>query len=211
MDTTYFNQYFGVMVFRDHYTKRNIYWKYLSHENLYEYRTGIQHIKEQGWKIVGIVCDGKRGLLGSFGKTPVQLCQFHQVAMITRYLTRKPKLQAGIELKKIVSKLTLMKVEEFETNLEFWYKKWEPFLKEMTYNPETKKRTHTHRRLRSAYRSLKTNLPYLFTFQKYPELNIPNTTNSIEGMFSGIKTKLRNHSGLRKKRKIKLLDYLLGK
>ena len=43
------------------------------------------------------------------------------------------------------------------------------------------------------------------------DLNIPNTTNSIEGMFSGIKKKLRNHAGLREFRKFKILDYLLSK
>jgi hypothetical protein len=33
---------------------------------------------------------------------PVQMCQFHQVAIVTHYLTRKPKHQASVEFKEFV-------------------------------------------------------------------------------------------------------------
>ena len=82
---------------------------------------------------------------------------------------------------------------------------------EKTCHEDTGKWHYTHSRLRSAYRSLKTNLPYLFTYLEYPDLDIPNTTNSIEGIFSNIKTKLRVHSGIKKQRKIKIIDELLAK
>lgn len=211
MDTCYFNQNFGVMVFRDQYKKKNLHWKYVKHENLEGYRTGIKHLQHQGWEIVGIVCDGKRGLFGSFGVIPVQLCQFHQVAIITKYITRRPKLQAGIELKEVIGKLTKSTKKEFQKLLENWHHRWSDFLKEKSYNPEKEKETYKHSRLRSAHRSLKTNMPYLFVYQQYPDLEIPNTTNSIEGLFSSLKTKLRNHSGLRRERKIKFIDYFLSK
>jgi len=77
-------------------------------------------------------------------------------------------------------------------------------LKEKTVNPETNKWFYTHKRLRSVYRSLKTNLPYLFTYQKYPELNIPNTTNSLDGTFSNFKSLPRIHRGLKEREGIKL-------
>lgn len=38
-----------------------------------------------------ITCDGRRGLLGSFGDIPTQMCHFHQVAIVRRYLTKNPK------------------------------------------------------------------------------------------------------------------------
>ncbi len=50
----------------------------------------------------------------------------------------------------------------------------------------------------------------LFAFQEYPTLNIPNTTNHIDG---GINTKLkdlnRRHRGMRQDRRNKLLTNLL--
>lgn len=211
MDTAYVRRGFGIMVFRDQYTKRNIYWKYVSHETNGEYVSGVKHLQNQGWDILGIVCDGKRGILNSFGSIPVQLCQFHQIAIVTRYITRKPKLQPGIELKEIVSKLTITTRDEFEYLLYVWHNRWEFFLKQRTYNLETKKFNFTHKRIRSAYRSLISNIPYLFTYQKYPDLNMPNTSNSIEGTFSKIKTKLRVHNGMKIEKKKKVIDYLLSK
>ncbi|EKE06703.1 MAG: hypothetical protein ACD_18C00301G0001, partial [uncultured bacterium] len=55
-------------------------------------------------------------------------------------------------------------------------------------------------------------LPYLFTYQKYPELNIPNTTNSLDGYFNRLKSLLNVHRGLNLKRKMKIVfEILKGK
>jgi len=96
---------------------------------------------------------------------------------------------------------------QFSTHKE----KWKEFLKERTVNHETGKWFYTHKRLRSAYRSLKTNLPYLFTYQKYPKLNIPNTTNSLDGTFSNFKSLLRMHKGLTRARRYKVICEILRK
>jgi len=57
---------------------------------------------------------------------------------------------------------------------------------------------------------IKLALPYLFTYQDYLSLNIPNTTNHVDG---GINTKLkelnRQHRGMRRDRRDKLLVKLL--
>jgi hypothetical protein len=70
---------------------------------------------------------------------------------------------------------------------------------------------YTHKRLRSAYRSLKINLPYLFTYQKYSELNIPNTTNSLDGCFAYLKELVRVHRGINKTLKRKIIQEILTK
>jgi hypothetical protein len=71
-----------------------------------------------------------------------------------------------------------------------WHKKWHEFLKERTVEPITGRWHYTHKRLRSAYRSLKTNLPYLFTYQKYPELNFAHLKELIQ-IHRGIKIDLK--------------------
>ena len=139
------------------------------------------------------------------------MCQRHQVAIIRRYITKSPRLEAGKELKEISLLLTKSKRDDFIFILDQWHKKWKSFIEEKTYNEETGKWHYTHSRIRSAYRSLKTNLPYLSICLEYAERDIPNTTNSIEGLFSNLKTKLRVHSEIRKQRKIKIIDELLGK
>ena len=80
----------------------------------------------------------------------MQMCQFHQVAIITRYITCSPKLQAGIELKSLMRKLTKSSRSDFNDLLNKWYNKWKEFLSEKTYDEETGKWHYTHGRLRSA-------------------------------------------------------------
>jgi hypothetical protein len=198
------------MVFREMRTHRNIHWQFVRHETLEEYVSGIKHLETNGWNVLGIACDGKRGLFSAFGNTPVQMCQFHQAAIVRRYLTNSPKLDAAKELKSIVETLTKCGKEEFVSLLDAWHKKWKDFLAEKTHSLATGGWFYTHRTLRSAIRSLKTNIPYLFTYLDHPELNIPNTTNSLESIFSQIKKKIRVHPGLKIDRKIKIIKELLN-
>ena len=95
---------------------------------------------------------------------------------------------------------------EFVNSLDNWHLSWLDYLNERSKSPTTGKTYYTHKRLRSAYLSLKRHLPYLFTFQEHKELIIPNTTNALDGQFADLKNKLRNHNGLSKKRKIKFID-----
>ncbi len=90
-------------------------------------------------------------------------------------------------------------------------KRWHTFYTEKTYVEGTKHWHYTHKNVWSAYKSLERNLPLLFTYQKYPELNIPNTTNTIDGYFSGLKKKVGAHQGLRHNRRYKLICELLQK
>jgi len=137
------------------------------------------------------------------------MCQFDQASIIRRYLTKNPKLQAAKELKEIVNMMKNTDKESFEGALTDWHIKWKDFLNERTVNIETRKSFYTHKKFRSAYRSLKINMKWLFTWYDNFELNIPNTTNAIDGHFTDLKNKLRNHNGLSTKRKKKFIDGFL--
>lgn len=206
MDTTYFGRVFGVMAFKDSISGQFLLKKYVKHETNKLYKEGIEEIARRGISIQSIICDGRKGLLGMFGNIPMQMCQFHQIAIITRYLTIRPKIPAGIELRTLSLKLTKVKKAAFSSLLEEWYNKWENYLKERTTSAITGKTHYTHKRLRSAYFSLKRNLQWLYTCEDYQELMIPNTTNALDGEFSDLKKKLRNHNGLNINRKKKFID-----
>ena len=205
MDTTYFGKSFGVMVFKDSITGVILLKKYVKQETNLLYLDGIKEIARRGIKIESIICDGRRGLFSLFANVPMQYCQFHQVKTIRTYLTKKPKMQASKELWVLTLLLSKTDKESFVGGLEQWHAKWEWFLNERKIDERGKKR-YVHKKLRSAYRSLKTNLPWLFTWYDNLELNIPNTTNAIDGHFSDLKNKLRNHNGLSIDRKKKLID-----
>jgi len=205
MDTTYFGRSFGVMVFKNSLDGVVLYKQYVRYETNALYLAGISEIRRRGIYIQAIVCDGRQGLFGLFGDIPIQMCQFHQIQIVQRYLTRKPKTQAAIELKKLTLKLTKQTKVEFISSLNSWYLRWGDYLNERSKS-STGKTYYTHKRLRSAFLSLKRHLPYLFVFQEYKEFNIPNTTNALDGQFSDLKNKLRNHNGLSKPRKMKFID-----
>jgi hypothetical protein len=208
IDTTYFGRDFGVMVFKST-EGYHLYWRFVKYETIAGYIEGINYIRSQGINIKAIVLDGRKGLFSAFKDYPIQMCQFHQIAIVTRYITRKPKAQASIELKMIMKLLPQTDKESFLGALNEWHNKWQSYINERAINPETGKSRYVHRRLRSAYRSLERNKQYLFTWYDNIDLNLPNTNNQLEGTFTDLKNKLRNHNGLSRKRKEKFINGFL--
>ncbi|MDB2562664.1 transposase, partial [Sulfurimonas sp.] len=106
----------------------------------------------------------------------------------------RPKLEASKDLKKIVSRLTQTSEKNFTQKLDNWYEVYKDFLDEKSISSTTGELHYTHPRIRAAYRSLKTNLSYLFTYKNYKKLSISNTTNALEGgVFSHMKNMISLH------------------
>ena len=211
-DVTFWSREYGVLVVRAADLRQNLCWFEVKTETAAAYQEARAVLEELGYTFQAMVLDGKRGIKEVFSGIPIQHCQFHQIQTINHYLTRRPKLQAAIELRTIALALTKVNEEYFTILLNQWHEKWKAFLKERTANPlNPKKWFYTHKRIRSAYKSLKTNLPYLLTYQKYPELKIPNTTNSLDGTFSHLKQLLNTHRGLKRERRWKLIQEILRK
>ena len=206
MDTTYFSD-IGVMVFKNSLDGKVLYVKIVGRETVRGYVDGVEHIKALGYSVQSIVADGRRGIFNAFKDIPVQLCQFHQVKTVTKYLTKKPKLEASTELRNLTLRLKSSDRAGFVLALDEWYARWEDTVNERTMFQEDGKvrSTYTHMNLRKAYRSLRRNIPHLFVFEDWIELGIPNTTNCLDGHFSDLKNKLRNHNGMSRSRKIKMI------
>ena len=212
MDTTYFGRQYGIMVLYDSISKQALFVAEVRYESNVLYLEAIRCLQEKGIAIQSITCDGRRGLEKLFPGIPMQLCQFHQVQIIQRYLTRRPKSLAACELKALALTLKNSTQTDFEAALQTWHERHKAFLNERTTNPLTHKSRYTHSRLRSAYHSLKRNLPYLFTFERHPDLGILNTTNLLEGKFADLKAKLRCHQGMKKENKMRFIkDYFSKK
>jgi hypothetical protein len=95
----------------------------VKYETIAGYVEGIDFLKTQGVKVKGIVCDGRKGLFKALSDYPIQMCQFHQIAIVSRYITRKPKVQASVELKEIMHLLPQTDKESFFGALDEWYSK----------------------------------------------------------------------------------------
>jgi hypothetical protein len=212
VDTTFWGRSYGVCVFFSKELKRAIWWHEVVSERMAHYHYGRKILEGLKWVFAAVVVDGRRGFLAVFKGIPIQICQFHQIKQVAKYLTRRPKTEAAKELWALT--LTLTKTDEatFTKSLDAWHQKWGEYIEEKTIDEFVtgkKKWYYTHKKVRSAYRSLKHNLPYLFTYQTYPGLNIPNTTNDLDGSFSALKKKLSVHHGLRRDRRFKVISQLL--
>ena len=104
-----------------------MHWSEIVNENSDVYWKGRTELEKRGFVIRAFVVDGKKCLKSVFLDLHIQMCHFHQVAIITRYLTRRLRLEAGKELKKITSLLKNSNEKEFTILLNDWFKKWEEF------------------------------------------------------------------------------------
>ena len=125
----------------------------------------------------------------------------------TEVYNKTSKTSSSKDLQKILLRLTSTNKTIFTKKIDDWYERHKDFLSERTLNEATGKESFTHAKLVSAYRSLRTNSPYLFTYKKYKYLHIQNTTNSLAGgVFSPMKMLIKIHRGLSKSLKLKMVD-----
>jgi len=209
IDTTYLWPDW-IMLFKDAYSKKLLHYEIVKHETNKWYKEWVRSLQDQWRNIKAIVSDWRRWLLWWFWSIPTQMCQFHQKQIIRRYITKKPILEPNRELNEIVKRLCRTEKVCFEKELIKRYNKHEVFLKEKAISINTGKSYFVHKRTRAAYRSLKSNMKFLFVYEQYrEEFDIPNTTNAIESEFSHFKYKVNLHRWLRRDRKRKLIDYIL--
>lgn len=209
MDATYWGRNFGVVVIRDHFSGRVVWHRFIAgKERTCDYEEGIRELERRGSEILCVVADGLKWLRERLGGRPFQLCQFHQVQSVRMRLTSRPKLQAAAELLELSRKIFLADRGSFERMLGEWHGRWADFLFERSTDADGRT-SYTHRRLRSAYLSLRRNLPWLWTFREAGP-DIPNTNNEMEALFSWVKGKLRVHRGMSAERRKFLISELFS-
>ncbi|MFH1298634.1 MAG: hypothetical protein ABII07_02305 [Patescibacteria group bacterium] len=211
LDATFFGRGYGILLGRT--PKKVLLWEEIISETVQVYSSFLDDLEAAGCTFSGFVIDGRRGvrklLQTRSPQTPIRFCQFHQIQIVKRYIPRKAQTEAARSLRRIALGIAKTSEHEFTESLDAWCLKYEAFLNEKSPSEGRRKWRYTHGRLRSAYRSIRTNLPYLFTYQNKPILGMPNTTNHCDGLFSHIKQKVLIHRGISIKRRKKMIDYML--
>lgn len=188
---------------------RNIYFKQCN-ETINNVLECLREAEGLGYKYKSFTVDGRRGIIEMIEReypgVPIQHCQFHQKKTIRKYLTKEPKTECGQELLAFLRPITRYSKEEFEKGINSIEEKYKEFLIERNEQGRYK-----HRKIRSALRSLRRNLAYLFTYreERYKHLNIPNTTNACEGYFKHLRSRVGAHPGLVQNRKRNLIERIL--
>ncbi len=205
LDTTYWGHNWGVLLGLDEETGLPLYVAFIGHERVQDYIDAVRSIEQRGYCIRGIVIDGMQSLFSEFSAYKIQMCQFHMMEIVKRYLTKRPKLIAARELKELVGSLITRQKNEFEDEYRKWKERWGNTLNRRT-TLKSGKTQFTHKRLRSAMHSVDFYLSYLFTYQQPECKGMPNTNNKIEGTFTDLKKNLNNHSGMSKENRKRFIS-----
>ncbi len=208
IDATFFGREYGFLVFHD--SQKVIYFKEIKTESVKHFREGINVLKAANYRILSITIDGRRGYINNIKKLleniPIQMCLFHQKAIIRRYITDRPRSQCGKDLKELMHLLCKPNLQqEFIDQFYQLRDQYHYFLNqrnELGYY-------YKHSSLRAAFRSIDSNMLYLFTYTDHKNSNIPPTINHLEGMFGHLKERVKIHRGLDKNRKKKAVRFLL--
>lgn len=206
IDGTFFGREYGYYCFHD--TKRVIYFEEIVTESISVLTNGLNALEDAGYRFKSFTLDGKPGFIRllkkRFPNTPIQMCHFHQKAIVRRYITNNPKTECGQDIKQLMSLLSAIEPQSFIDHFFYLQEKHKAFLAEKNDMGQ-----YTHTRIRSAIRSIKNNLPYLFIYREIKSANIPNTTNHLEGLFSHLKEKVKIHRGLSLNRKKNAIKFIL--
>lgn len=216
LDTTYFGKTKGVVTALDAHTGELLYFMEIHHsETNNDYYRALRALREAGIEPRACVLDGRKGLAMLLEEEGllIQMCHFHMWQIVRRYLTNSPVLLPNIELKLIMdsflSKHTHTDKNSFSREIINWKQRNLSWLNEKHRN-EYGKLEWTHADTRKAYNAIISHAKWLFTYEKYPELNIPKTSNIIEGKFGNAKDKLKLHHGYTNEFKIKIFFSLLS-
>lgn len=207
IDATFFGREYGFLVFHD--CQKVIYFKEVKTESVKDFREGIIALKAANYCILSVTIDGRRGYINNIrkllGRIPIQMCLFHQKAIVRRYITDRPRSQCGKDLKELMHLLCKPHLQqEFIDQFYILQSKYQFVL-----NQRNEFGHYRHSALRSAFRSIDANMLYLFTYTDIKNSNIPPTNNHLEGMFGHIKERVKIHRGLDKNRKKKAVRFLL--
>jgi len=194
---------FCIIVFRDFKRKENLYWSVEDSETKIAYLKGKVYLESLGYRILSVTGDGFAGIRQAFKGIPYQMCQVHMERIVLRQTTRNPQTEAGQVLLALIKTIHKTNKETFFRRLKYFTLKYNDFLNEKSINPNTGKKFYTHKRVRSAWKSILFFSEYLFTYNKDNEIN--KNTNSLEGHFGHIRDYLNIHRGLSKEMKIKFL------
>lgn len=202
IDGTYFRNNLCLIVYRDNTIKFTQLYRLTDGEWYAEMKEDLENLLQLGVNIESITCDGHKSLLKAIRtvckEVTVQRCIIHIQRMCRIWLSAKPKSEAGIELRQIVSKLHLINTQDEKgywiVTLVKWYEKHESFVNQRTYNPETGRFWYTHKMVRRSFTVIRKALPDMFHYLDNPM--IPKSTNGLESFFGHLKGNLDVHRGL---------------
>jgi len=206
LDASCFEKDLWLLLFRAN--EQNIDFMIVDSEKNNYYEMMLGKLKDK-CDSLSFTLDGKPGLKKLireiFEDSPIQLCQVHFSRNIRKYTTSRPKTDSGKDLYDLAMSVTHLQEREFIDRFKEIEDRYSEFLKERNEHKQFK-----HKRLRSTVNAFRRDIPYLFVCQRFPYLQIENSTNSCEGYFSHLKKMVNVHPGLSPLSRIRMLISLIS-
>ena len=184
IDATFFGREYGFLVFHD--CQKVIYFKEVKTESVKDFREGLIALKAANYSILSITIDGRRGYINNIrkllGNIPIQMCLFHQKSIIRRYITDRPRSQCGKDLKELMHRLC--KPESHQKFIDQFYQLKDQY--RYFLNQRNELGNYRNSALRSAFRSIDSNMLYLFTYSDFKGLN-PNPSLAKNSLMTVIR------------------------
>jgi len=204
IDGTYFSNKVCLVLYRDNNIKATQLYRLTDGEWFEEICEDLQNLISLGLTIESVTCDGLSNILKAIKKacpeTIIQRCVVHIQRECLIWLTRNPKNQAGIDLRKIVKRLHLVGNRDdwgyWVVDLIKWYEQYKDFVNEKSYYELTERFWYTHKSVRKAFIHIKRALPDMFHY--LDNVDIPKSTNALESFFGHLKQNISIHRGLSK-------------
>jgi len=215
IDGTYFRNNLCLILYRDNTIKFTQLYRLTDGEWFEELAEDLSNLLLLGVQIESITCDGHKALLKAIKHVcpdvTLQRCLIHIQRMCRIWLSGNPKNEAGIELRKIISKVHLIKStlerDYWIVSLVKWHETHKEYINQKSVNPLTGRYWYTHKMVRRSFMVIRKALPDMF---RYLDNNrIPNSTNGIESFFGHLKGHLNIHRGLSNKHRRQYIQWYL--
>ena len=215
IDGSYFPGGLCLILYYDHDIRYVQLYRHANEEKFKEIYEDLLNLRRLGVNVYSVTCDGHKAVLKAIRKAYpealLQRCLVHIKRQVKHYLSSSPKTAAGADLLKISKEVTAITSQEqcglWLLKFKYWCDCHETYVKQKSFNPESKRYWYTHKNLHAAYFLLLKAIPNMFYYLNDPE--IPATTNRLENYFGHLKDKLTLHRGLRLQAKRNFIKWYL--
>ena len=202
IDGTWFPNKMCLVVYRDDRVKTTLLYRLTDDEWEEQIREDLENLCKAGIRVESVTSDGGKNIIKAVKKAcpdaTRQRCLAHIQRECLSWLTKRPRSQAGKELRKIVCLICAINTHNDKRQwllyLREWYDRHKDYINQKTFKEESHNEWYTHKMVRKAYVHIKKALPDMFHFLDNPR--IPKTTNALESYFGHLKENVSLHRGL---------------
>lgn len=147
IDATWFGRKNCLIIYWDTALEKAQWWRYSQNkETAAEITADLEALKGKGVTVVGATSDGAPGvkiaLDNVFPGIPHQRCLVHLQRLSLVFLTRRPRTQAGWELRNLIMQINRVTTHDeryiWRKDFFHWCNKYYSFLKERSFYPDKK-------------------------------------------------------------------------